>query len=83
MAADVANQMNAKCLILNHFSQRYKPTDYEISKAPSSSQKENSLVSEGDIDDEVVDSIQKLVEEAKLLFKGQVIGAYDFYSHKV
>ena len=77
MAATVANQMNAKCLILNHFSQRYKPVDYEMTKAADA-----SLTSEGD-EDEVVDSIQKLVDEAKVLFKGPVVGAYDFYSHKV
>ena len=80
MAATVANQMNAKCLILNHFSQRYKPVDYELTKAPGAPK--DASLTEGD-EDEVVDSIQKLVEEAKLLFKGPVIGAYDFYSHKV
>lgn len=83
MAATVANQMNAKCLILNHFSQRYKPVDYEMTKAPDAVPKDASLT-EGDGDDEVVDSIQKLVDEAKLLFQGgPVVGAYDFYAHKV
>lgn len=74
MAANVANSINAKCLILNHFSQRYKPANYVA----------DSEQSNNDNDDENGnDNVEKLVEEAKLLFKGELMAAEDFFTFKL
>ncbi len=65
LACGVAKRVGAACLILNHFSQRYKPIGY---------------VSEGGEEPEA--SVQKLLDEAKTEFNGQVVTAYDLYTHK-
>jgi len=77
MASGFANLINAKCLILNHFSQRYKPLNYVADvKEPKN---DNST----GMDNEAEETVQKLIDEAKLTFKGPVYAAYDFYCYKV
>lgn len=66
----MANKVNAKCLILNHFSQRYKPIGYV-------SEKKNDH--EEDPEDS---SVKKLLDEAKNDFKNEIVMAFDLYSHK-
>lgn len=78
MASNFGNLINAKCLILNHFSQRYKPLNYISETKASSSSNET-----GDSEDDIVETVQKLIDEAKLVFKGPVLAAYDFFAHKV
>ena len=65
LACSVAKRVGASCLILNHFSQRYKPIGY-VSEAG----------------EEAEASVQKLLDEAKAGFDGEVVAAYDMYSHK-
>ena len=74
MAAQIANRINAKCLILNHFSQRYKPLSF-INGSKAESQYDDSSQED--------DSVQKLIEEAKIVFKNEVIAAFDLFTHKV
>ena len=76
MASAFANLINAKCLILNHFSQRYKPLNYVAETTCSSSDNTES-------ESEIVETVQKLLDEAKLTFSGSVWAAYDFFSFKV
>jgi ribonuclease Z len=77
MASAFANLINAKCLILNHFSQRYKPLNYVAETSSSSSDNiENENL-------DIVETVQKLIDEAKLTFNGSVCAAYDFFSFKV
>ena len=73
MAANVANRINAKCLILNHFSQRYRPINYIPDSVTSESLEE--MIEE--------DNVQRLVDEAKSAFNQNVIAAYDFFSFKI
>ena len=68
IACSVANKVNAKCLILNHFSQRYKPIGYVSEKV------------EGD--DEPEANVQKLFDEARSEYKGELYAAYDLFSYK-
>ena len=77
MASDVANKINAKCLILNHFSQRYKPVNY-IKEEKSETNKDG-----GADDEEQEDNVAKLVEEAKLDFKENVLASFDLFTYKV
>lgn len=74
MAAEVANRTNSKCLILNHFSQRYKPLNYFI---------ERNIDPENMESDSEIDWVQKLVNEAKKTFNGQCIAAEDLFSYKI
>lgn len=76
MASNFANLINAKCLILNHFSQRYKPLNY-VKEAKT------DCSNETDNDNEEIETVQKLVDEAKLLFKGPVLASYDFFTYKI
>lgn len=80
MASAFANLINAKCLILNHFSQRYKPLNYVADATTTSSSTENAAAEN---ENEMVETVQKLVDEAKLTFQGPVWAAYDFFSFKV
>ncbi len=74
IACHVANQVNAKCLILNHFSQRYKPIGYVRDADKTKNQ----------IDDDEEDAfVQKLVDEAKNDFKGSLIASYDLFCYKI
>jgi len=77
MASGFANLINAKCLILNHFSQRYKPLNYVVDVKDQKN--DNST----ETDNEPVETVQKLLDEAKLTFYGPVYAAYDFYCHKI
>ena len=80
IAAEVANKINAKYLILNHFSQRYKPVDFFKEKSQDEKEKlKDQMLPE----DEDEDNVQKLVDEVKLVYKGPVQAAYDFFSFKV
>lgn len=80
MATEVANKVKAKCLILNHFSQRYKPMSYLEEKLQQNKENQDSI---NDCDEEELDFVQKLVDEAKLTFSGNVLAAYDLFSFKV
>lgn len=64
--------MKVKCLILNHFSQRYKPINYESDKRVDNEKEE-----------EEDDNVRKLLEEAKQDFRGELIASYDLYTHKI
>ena len=79
MAASVANQLDAKCLILNHFSQRYKPLNYVSSKGVEI--KNNADCTN---DDDVEDNVARLAEQARQVYtKGDVVTAYDFFSFRI
>lgn len=80
IAAEAAKSIEAKCLILNHFSQRYKPIDYLKETTNKASEE---IKSETTNEDEIEDSVQKLVDEAKLTFSGPVTAAYDFFTYRV
>ena len=80
MAAEVANKMNCKLLILNHFSQRYTPLD-KLESADNRQSKEGE--EEEKNEEEETTSVQKLIDQAQSICKCKVIGAYDFYVHKV
>ena len=71
MASDVANRTNSKSLILNHFSQRYKPINYV---------KDEQTVADQSDCEEIEDNVQKLLDEAKLNFKENVLAAFDFFT---
>ena len=64
-------------MILNHFSQRYKPIGYV-------SENKKSGGDGGDCDEtaEEDSNVQKLLDEAKLDFKGEIIASYDLFTHK-
>lgn len=78
MASNFAKLINAKCLILNHFSQRYKPLNYVSEATKPVASAENAAD-----EDDIIETVQKLIDEAKLVFEGPVLAAYDFFSHKV
>ncbi len=67
LACAIANKIGAKCLILNHFSQRYKPIGF---------------VSESEEADEQESNVQRLLDEAKDDFEGELYAAYDLFSYK-
>ena len=79
IATDVANKVNAKTLILNHFSQRYKPVNYEKEKKENNNSVQNNENNEDDIED----NVQKLIDEAKLTFSGNILAAYDLFTFRV
>lgn len=81
MAAEVANRMDCKLLILNHFSQRYTPLD-KLAESETTKANKHDDNSAND-DDEEETSVQKLIDQAQSICKCKVIGAYDFYAHKV
>lgn len=68
----MANKINANTLILNHFSQRYKPIGYVSEKKATKSE-------DGE---EEESNVQKLLDEAKVDFNGNIIASYDFFCHK-
>ena len=83
MAADVANRTGAKCLILNHFSQRYRPLGSSSESATVTTKATSDECNMND-DENGNDTAQKLVDEAKLTFKGErLFAAYDFFTFKV
>jgi ribonuclease Z len=80
MAAEVANGMTAKAMILNHFSQRYKPVNYVSSKGVEV----NNNLSGNNDEDEIEDNVQKLVDQAQQFYtKGVVTAAYDLLTVKL
>ena len=68
----MANKINTKTLILNHFSQRYKPIGYVSERKTTKSE---------DVEDDE-SNVQKLLDEAKENFNGNIIASYDFFFHK-
>jgi len=79
--------MNAKCLILNHFSQRYKPISYiddkkEMDCDPKTIDKNNNK-GDDENENEIEDNVQKLLDEAKLNFDKSVLAAYDLFTYKI
>ncbi len=79
MAALVANSMQAKSMILNHFSQRYKPVNYVSTKGVEI----NNSVSISD-EDNIEDNVQKLVDQAQMFYtKGAVTAAHDLFTYRL
>jgi ribonuclease BN (tRNA processing enzyme) len=86
MAANVANSISAKCLVLSHFSQRYKPVNYvDEKKNPLNFSKVHSANENDVLDNEMeeLDNVQKLLDEAKAKFNGTVIAAHDLLAIKI
>jgi ribonuclease BN (tRNA processing enzyme) len=85
MAANVANRINAKCLVLSHFSQRYKPINYIDEKKNVFNFSRVVTADEDELNNEIeeIDNVQKLLDEAKAQFKGTVIAAYDLLAIKI
>jgi ribonuclease Z len=80
MAAHVGNSMQAKTMILNHFSQRYKPVNYVSTKGVEI----NNNASSNEADDNVDDNVQKLVDQAQSFYtQGSVTAAHDLLAYRL
>lgn len=83
MAAKMANAVDAKCLILNHFSQRYKPSQCEKLSNLSESNPVKTMEIDND-DENGDDNVQKLIDEAKKTFNyDKIYAAYDLWVYKI
>lgn len=86
MAADVAKRLNVKCLILNHFSQRYKPanTGEPSEKAIKLEEADKKDIKSNDPDnDEADDCVSKLLNECKQAFDKDLYAAYDLWTFTI
>ncbi len=78
MATSLAEQCDAKCLLLNHFSQRYKPKSMENKENVNKKQKKEG---EEDEDDEV--TVDLLLEQAKQSTTKPVFITDDFFTYTI
>ena len=77
MATLLAEKCHAKCLLLNHFSQRYKPKINENKVDLNKKQEKN------DDDDDDNLSVDLLLEQAKQTTSKPVFIADDFFTYIV
>ncbi|CAF0734895.1 unnamed protein product [Didymodactylos carnosus] len=76
MAADVAEKCNAKCLLLNHFSQRYRPVKQEGKLDSTNAKKAKNEDTEDDITTDL------LLSQAKQCYPSRpVFIAEDFFTY--
>lgn len=84
MAAALADQCQTKCLLLNHFSQRYKPraslNDSEQKKQKKESKDKDK---ENDEDEEEEVTVDLLLEQAKRATSRNVFITDDFFTYSV
>ncbi len=79
MAAALAEKCDAKCLLLNHFSQRYKP---KIENIVIKKQKQEEADENDDEEEENV-TIDLLLEQAKRSTTKPVFLADDFFTYTI
>lgn len=73
MAAGLAEKCDAKCLLLNHFSQRYRPkTDNPPIKKDNNDDEEEDIV-----------TVDILLEQAKQSTKRPVFLTDDFFTYTI
>ena len=92
IATGLAEKCRAKCLLLNHFSQRYKPRTLVESNANNQVKKikkEEACASEKNNDDDDDNNndedvtVDLLLEEARKTAKGPVFIADDFFTYTI
>ncbi|CAF1224734.1 unnamed protein product [Adineta ricciae] len=86
MATSIAEKCKAKCLLLNHFSQRYRPKSLEdkenVVKKPKKERNDEKEKEEDDDDDEDV-TVDLLLEQAKQSTSKPVFVADDFFTYTI
>lgn len=78
MATTIAEKCDAKCLLLNHFSQRYKPKSAGEKEKPAAS---GDAAEPGEEEEE--STVDVLLEQAKSWTKRPVFIADDFFTYTV
>ena len=81
MATALAEQVQAKCLLLNHFSQRYKPKANGESKPVEKKQKKDPEGEEEEEEENV--TVELLLEQAKQSSTRPVFIADDFFTYTI
>jgi ribonuclease BN (tRNA processing enzyme) len=83
MATNLAEQCQAKCLLLNHFSQRYRPrTTNELDKENLQKKHKKDNDDDDDEDDDDV-TVDLLLEQAKQTATRPVFIADDFFTYTI
>ena len=80
MATGLAEHVQAKCLLLNHFSQRYKPKSDNQSKPVEKKQKKEPVEEEEEEEEITTDF---LLDQAKQNTTRPVFIADDFFTYTV